>query len=63
MQKHWSLEKLGEDSDLQVRADAFDVLNHPNFGDASAALGQLNTGVITSANTARNLQFEGKFSF
>ncbi len=63
MQKHWALKKLGEKSDIQVRVDASDALNHPNFGNPYAVLGQTNTGQITSANTSRNLQFEGKISF
>jgi hypothetical protein len=69
MQKHWALKMLGEMSDIQVRVDAADVLNHPNFGNPSGSLtqnatsGGWNLNPITSANTSRTVQFEGKFSF
>jgi hypothetical protein len=63
VQKHWALKVLGDVSDLQVRIDANDVLNHPNFSNPNSALHQSNTGTITGANTSRGVQFEAKFSF
>jgi hypothetical protein len=63
VQKHWALKVLGDVSDLQVRIDANDVLNHPNFSNPNSALQQSNTGTITGANTSRGVQFEAKFSF
>ncbi len=63
VQKHWALKAFGEASDLQIRIDAADVLNHPNFSNPNSALQQSNTAVITGANTSRNVQFEAKFSF
>jgi hypothetical protein len=63
VQKHWALKVLGETSDLQVRVDSSDVLNHPNFANPNSALQQGNTATITGANTSREVQFEAKFSF
>ena len=63
MQKHFALRVLGDQSDLQVRVDANDVLNNPNFSNPNSALYQSNTATITGANTSRSLQFEAKFSF
>jgi hypothetical protein len=61
--KQFAFRLLGEDSTVQVRADASDLFNHPNFSNPAAALGQSNTGMISGSNTSRNMQFEAKFSF
>jgi hypothetical protein len=63
MQKHFALKFLGDLSDLQVRVDAADALNNPNFANPTGALQQSNTATITAANTSRSMQFEAKFSF
>jgi hypothetical protein len=51
--------------DLEVRADSFNVLNHPNFGQPSTATGTgvVGGGVITSASGARSMQVGGRFTF
>lgn len=54
-----------ESSNLEIRADSFDVLNHPNFGQPSAGVGTGvgGAGVISSANTSRQMQLGGRFTF
>ena len=73
LQKHWAFPLFGENADVQVRVDASDLTNHANFGQPNPNLVLVpgtTTGVlqspgqqITSANTSRALQFEGKLSF
>jgi hypothetical protein len=48
---------------LQVRAEAFNVLNHANFGLPVADLNSANFGRIFSAASPRLLQFAAKLSF
>jgi hypothetical protein len=50
---------------LQVRADAFNVFNHPNFGVPSASISNpASMGVVSSTvGEARTLEFAAKFSF
>lgn len=50
---------------LEIRADSFNVLNHPNFGQPSTATGTgvVGGGVITSASGARSMQVGGRFTF
>jgi hypothetical protein len=50
---------------LQVRADAFNVFNHPNFGVPSASISNpASMGVISSTvGEARTLEFAAKVSF
>jgi len=67
--------KLTERTNLQLRADAFNVTNHTNFGFPSAALftgvdaignGIRNPGaglITTTATTSRQLQLSAKFTF
>jgi hypothetical protein len=74
LQKHWAIPFFfGEKGDVQVRVDASDLTNHANFGQPNPSLVLVpgtTTGAlmspgqqITSANTSRTLQFEGKISF
>ena len=62
--------KITERVSLKLRADAFDVLNHPNFGQptgntASGVFGQItSTRFATSdAGSSRQLQISGKVVF
>jgi len=61
--KHFALKKLGEGGQLEMRVDAYDIANHPNFGMPNASIGSGSEGSITSANTNRNLQVGAKLSF
>jgi hypothetical protein len=55
---HW----LGEGGELQIRADATDVTNRPNYGMPNNQIGA-GAGQITSANTSRNIQLGARLTF
>ena len=57
--------ELIEGVHLEIRADSFDILNHPNFAQPSGSVGAgvVGGGQITSANTSRQIQLGGRFSF
>ena len=62
--------RITERVSFTLRADAFDILNHPNFGQPtgnvqSAAFGQItSTRFATSdGGSSRQLQISGKFTF
>jgi hypothetical protein len=61
----WLGEWIGKDYHMEVRADSFDALNNPNFGQPSAGVGVLNNGAgtITSANTSRQIQLGARITF
>jgi hypothetical protein len=52
----FALSILDRTAVLQVRGDAFDSLNSPNFGMPNANIGTFQVGTITTANTSRNIQ-------
>ena len=47
----------------QIRVEAFDVFNHPNFGNIGTTLGAAHFGQVTSDHEPRLLQMGGKFTF
>ncbi|HMC30768.1 MAG TPA: hypothetical protein VKL99_08020, partial [Candidatus Angelobacter sp.] len=68
--------KISEKLNLQLRMDAFDLLNHPNYGQPSRVLSSLtgasalSFSTITStrfptgdSGSSRQLQFAAKFQF
>jgi hypothetical protein len=57
--------KFKERASLQLRAEFFNILNHPNLGFPGVDLGTSTFGVIsdTGNNLARNIQFAAKFLF
>ena len=61
--------RFGERYNVQLRADSFNVFNHPNFGTPNAAISNTATvGTITSISGTpsyeqRTVEFAGKFSF
>ena len=62
--------KLTERVSFNLRADAFDILNHPNFGQPSgnvqsAVFGQISSTrfAVSDGGSSRQLQISGKFVF
>ncbi len=57
--------QLPEKVRLEIRADANNALNHPNFGQPNAQVGVAGAGqgAISSASGARFLQLGGRFNF
>jgi hypothetical protein len=62
--------KLFEGLNFKLRVDAFDILNHPNFGQPSGNTQSSTFGQISSTRFAtsdggssRQLQISGKFVF
>jgi len=53
---------VGEGKKIEVRAEAFNVLNHPNWDNPSATLSS-SFGVIATAEPSRQMQFGGRFVF
>jgi len=55
--KEFSLNKMREGSRLEVRAEAFNALNHPQFGGVASTFNTGNFGDVTSqVNSPRNIQ-------
>lgn len=44
--------KLKEGINFQIRGDAYDIFNHPNFGNPVTTIGSATLGVITSGSRA-----------
>ena len=55
--------KLEGPLNVQLRAEAFNVLNHTNFNAISTAEQNSNFGQVTGAGPARSLQFGVKITF
>jgi hypothetical protein len=62
--------KIAEWLSLKLRVDAFDILNHPNFGQpsgstTSTAFGQISSTRFATSDggSSRQLQLSGKFIF
>jgi hypothetical protein len=62
--------KIFEGLNFQLRADAFDILNHPNFGQPSgnvqsSTFGQISATrfAISDGGSSRQLQISAKFIF
>jgi hypothetical protein len=54
---------IGEAGGLEVRVDAFNILNHPNFAQPDANIGTSGAGIISSASASRNLQLTARLHF
>ena len=55
--------RLREGLDLQLRAEAFNLFNHPNFNLPDNFLGSATFGRILSAGSPRHIQFGLKLLF
>ena len=55
--------KLSEDKRLQIRAEVFNVFNHPNFTNPGTTLGSANFGVVTGTEDPRQVQLAACFYF
>jgi hypothetical protein len=55
--------KISERSNLQLRAESFNALNHTNFGGIDTDLADGTFGQATSAHMPRTMQFSGKLYF
>jgi hypothetical protein len=54
---------FGEQTRLQLRGDAYNVFNHPNFALPNASIGTPGAGIISAAEPSRNLQLGARISF
>src|SRR5262249_49166288 len=55
--------RLGEAKTLELRVDAVNVLNHPQFANPVLAMQQTNFGRIQNATGNRQFTFNARFSF
>jgi hypothetical protein len=61
--KNFKMHWLGEAGNLQIRVDATDLTNNPNFGMPDNAIGTAGAGHIYYANTSRVIQLGGRLYF
>jgi hypothetical protein len=54
---------IGDRVNLQLRVEAFDVFNHPNFWEVGNVLGGTSFGQVTTDHEPRLLQMGGKITF
>ena len=55
--------RLGETMNVEFRAEAFNVMNHANFGNPNGEISSTNFGRITTTRDPRLIQFGLKFQF
>ena len=60
--------RWGDHYNVQLRADSFNIFNHPNFGTPNANISNSNVGTVTGISgtptyEARTLEFAAKFNF
>jgi hypothetical protein len=60
LQKEWALR---DSMKLQIRADAYNLANRPNFNLPGRIFGASNFGVLSSASDPRQMQFAMKLTF
>lgn len=55
--------RISETKIIEFRAEAFNVINHANFGNPNGAIDSANFGRITTTRDPRLIQFAVKFHF
>jgi hypothetical protein len=55
--------RLGENKAIEFRTEAFNVLNHANFGNPNGGISSTSFGRITTTRDPRLIQFGLKFQF
>jgi hypothetical protein len=64
VEKEFSLSKLHEGMNFELRLEAENALNHPVFGTPDTAVDDPNFGVINyTSNSPRQVQLGGKVNF
>ena len=61
--KDWKISKITEQFALQFRAEAFNWINHPNWGGVDSNPRSATFGKVTSKSTERNMQLSLRYSF
>ena len=62
VQRNFPLHFLGE-TNLNMRVEGFNLLNHPQFGTPGSTIGNSLYGVISSASNQRQVQIAARFTF
>ena len=55
--------RFGEGKELQIRADAINILNTPQFGFPQTEINSTNFGRITDAGGSRNVVVSARLNF
>jgi hypothetical protein len=55
--------RIGENRELEFRADVTNVLNHPIFGNPTTNINSLNFGQIDSASDGRKVMLSTRLNF
>jgi hypothetical protein len=55
--------KLAENKEFELRVDAVNILNHPNFGNPNLNINAVNFGRITTASGSRSFVINSRLNF
>ncbi len=55
--------RIGESTVIEFRTEAFNILNHANFGNPNGSIGSVNFGAVTTTRDPRLIQFGLKLQF
>ncbi len=61
--RDFTYELFHRSQSFELRAEAFNVINHPTFGNPTSTFSSANFGKILSANNPRIMQFAAKYVF